>query len=487
MVQPALANNGNQQQQQHNFKLINSNHHVQTLENGSLLIRQAGTEHEGRYLCEADNGVEPSLVKQIKLIVHKQAHFLDDIQVLVQPSSGQQDHHHQHSNGITSKALVQKEPVQQSSQLTPSIRVASLPQNTSLVRLVCSPYGDYPMQLDWLKDGHLIHTHSSGGANLHGGAAADNNLESGHGESSSSPVLLEPTSANSRYHVSSRWNAHRSTLASSSGLESELLLANLGRHDAGLYACSARNAFGQSERKLRLVVQEQPEAPSMVDVARISSRSISLRWLAPFDGNSPITKYVVEYKKQPGEWRRALSIEPEQEVLELCTFLTVTLTFATQPAGAATMGQHSGGDSSSAMNRSEKKVTLPAPLKSNGDTSLASLVETSLSEPATLTGFGHQMADGGMQTGGLVLGDRAQIQHTVHDLEPMTTYTMRVVAVNALGQSRPSVALSLRTEEEGELIKQAQDQNDASNRCIRPLLLANRLKLGSQGSSGTHF
>lgn len=44
---------------------------------------------------------------------------------------------------------------------------------------------------------------------------------------------------------------------------------------------------------------------------------------------------------------------------------------------------------------------------------------------------------------------QAQIQHTVHDLEPLARYSMRVVAVNSVGKSKPSVALSLRTEEEG--------------------------------------
>lgn len=42
-----------------------------------------------------------------------------------------------------------------------------------------------------------------------------------------------------------------------------------------------------------------------------------------------------------------------------------------------------------------------------------------------------------------------QVQHTIHDLEPMTRYSMRIVAVNAIGRSKPSVSLSLRTEEEG--------------------------------------
>lgn len=42
-----------------------------------------------------------------------------------------------------------------------------------------------------------------------------------------------------------------------------------------------------------------------------------------------------------------------------------------------------------------------------------------------------------------------QIQHSIHNLEPLTRYSVRVVAVNSIGKSKPSVALSLRTEEEG--------------------------------------
>lgn len=59
---------------------------------------------------------------------------------------------------------------------------------------------------------------------------------------------------------------------------------------------------------------------------------------------------------------------------------------------------------------------------------------------------GHQVAQVQLQQ----QQQQQQVQHTVHELEPLTRYTMRVMAVNALGRSKPSVALSLRTEEEGE-------------------------------------
>lgn len=42
------------------------------------------------------------------------------------------------------------------------------------------------------------------------------------------------------------------------------------------------------------------------------------------------------------------------------------------------------------------------------------------------------------------------IQHTIHELEPMSRYSLRILALNAIGKSRASVALSVRTDEEGE-------------------------------------
>lgn len=64
-------------------------------------------------------------------------------------------------------------------------------------------------------------------------------------------------------------------------------------------------------------------------------------------------------------------------------------------------------------------------------------------DPVATGVSGVQSGGNSIATGGL------QVQHTIHDLEPLAHYTMRVLAVNAIGQSRPSVALSLRTEEEG--------------------------------------
>ena len=52
------------------FKVIISNANMQTLENGSLVIREASKSDAGRYMCQALNGVGPGVSVVVKLTVH---------------------------------------------------------------------------------------------------------------------------------------------------------------------------------------------------------------------------------------------------------------------------------------------------------------------------------------------------------------------------------------------------------------------------------
>lgn len=56
------------------FHGIVSSPHIHVLENGSLNIISVQTEDKGRYLCEASNGVGPSLSTAVDLIVHREYH-----------------------------------------------------------------------------------------------------------------------------------------------------------------------------------------------------------------------------------------------------------------------------------------------------------------------------------------------------------------------------------------------------------------------------
>ncbi|XP_064651143.1 cell adhesion molecule DSCAM-like isoform X4 [Lineus longissimus] len=74
------------------------------------------------------------------------------------------------------------------------------------------------------------------------------------------------------------------------------------REDTGFYVCTTQNKFGHDSIMIRLTVLEKPEAPSGIDVEKVDSRSALLMWKAPFDGNSEITNYVIQYKNSSGTW-----------------------------------------------------------------------------------------------------------------------------------------------------------------------------------------
>lgn len=82
------------------------------------------------------------------------------------------------------------------------------------------------------------------------------------------------------------------------GLKSLVTISKTDREDSGVYKCLAENAFGSSEHIINLAVQERPDPPSMLEVVEVSSRSVRLAWRRPFDGNSPVIGYIVQYEIQ---------------------------------------------------------------------------------------------------------------------------------------------------------------------------------------------
>lgn len=470
-----------QQQQQQPFRLINSNHHVQTLENGSLAIRSIGREHAGAYICEAANGVAPNLVKQIRLIVRSPAYLPDDIQVaigsplqnatlLVEPFNGAQPMHSTASRIIpTQMASGASSSASNSMHQPTATKSVRLALNTTNVRLSCWPLGDLPMQIEWLKDDRLLHSHST---SLEPARSSNPTASSSSLDSSSSslvaatgsdlylPMLVASNSgantALGRYRVATRWHQKGSTAlqkhssqaeqlgltemhsrAGSNGpvaLESELMFVGpLNRLDAAQYTCVVRNAYGSSERKLRLIVMEPPEAPQLVDVAHISSRSIGLRWPIPFDGNSPILKYIVEYRRVQGEFNWLLLWPTHPTGCQRAN------RFLHHPANE--FASDDSERTQTLSHRSEKLVPLKAAASTSSSSSSPQLVE--LIGGGQVPYLSSALAES---------NSSAQVHHTLHDLEPLTRYSIRVISANALGQSRPSVALSLRTTEEGKLI-----------------------------------
>ncbi|KAH8329742.1 hypothetical protein KR074_004183 [Drosophila pseudoananassae] len=80
------------------------------------------------------------------------------------------------------------------------------------------------------------------------------------------------------------------------GVDSQLTIGHSDRHDSGVYRCIAENPYGRAEQIIFLAVQERPDTPSNLDIFEVGSRTVKLSWRRPFDGNSPVLSYLVQYQ-----------------------------------------------------------------------------------------------------------------------------------------------------------------------------------------------
>ncbi|XP_075741847.1 cell adhesion molecule Dscam1-like [Rhipicephalus microplus] len=95
------------------YKAIISNSHIHTLENGSLMVREAERNDTGFYLCQASNGVGSGISKVIELKVHVSAHF---------------------KNAFNLKTL----------------------RKGNTARIKCEVFGEKPLSISWSKNGQSI-------------------------------------------------------------------------------------------------------------------------------------------------------------------------------------------------------------------------------------------------------------------------------------------------------------------------------------------
>lgn len=81
--------------------------------------------------------------------------------------------------------------------------------------------------------------------------------------------------------------------------------------DVGSYACVVTSPGGNETRAARLSVIELPFPPSNVKVERLpepQQRSINVSWTPGFDGNSPISKFIIQRREvsELGKFRSIL-------------------------------------------------------------------------------------------------------------------------------------------------------------------------------------
>uniref|UniRef100_A0A8C8JV91 Sidekick cell adhesion molecule 2b n=1 Tax=Oncorhynchus tshawytscha TaxID=74940 RepID=A0A8C8JV91_ONCTS len=84
--------------------------------------------------------------------------------------------------------------------------------------------------------------------------------------------------------------------------------------DIGTYTCRVMSVGGNDSRSAHLRVRQLPYAPENPAALLSSSekRAINLTWAKPFDGNSPLLRYILEVSENNAPWAILLAnIEPE--------------------------------------------------------------------------------------------------------------------------------------------------------------------------------
>ncbi|XP_054992318.1 protein sidekick-1 isoform X1 [Sorex araneus] len=96
--------------------------------------------------------------------------------------------------------------------------------------------------------------------------------------------------------------------------DGSLVISQTWSGDIGDYTCEILSEGGNDSRTARLEVIELPHSPQNL-LARLDaslSHTVVLSWVRPFDGNSPVLRYIVELSENNSPWKVHLSdVGPE--------------------------------------------------------------------------------------------------------------------------------------------------------------------------------
>ncbi|GLH07043.1 Down syndrome cell adhesion molecule-like protein Dscam2 [Gryllus bimaculatus] len=93
--------------------------------------------------------------------------------------------------------------------------------------------------------------------------------------------------------------------------DGSLLIREIQHSDEGNYTCSVENQHGKDEIIYSVQVKVPPDPPNLTVVATYGD-SLHLQWTDNHHGGSPILGYVINYKRDHGDWEE-LQIEAKAE------------------------------------------------------------------------------------------------------------------------------------------------------------------------------
>ncbi|XP_037802685.1 Down syndrome cell adhesion molecule-like protein Dscam2 [Penaeus monodon] len=151
-----------------------------------------------------------------------------------------------------------------------------------LANLECRVRGDPPLTVTWALRGASLH-HSPKNPHYH-------------------PLSPSPPPSR-RYEETVKVAPGGETVA-------RLTVSSAAQADAGIYTCTAHNAYGRNSHTVRLNVHEPPSAPRGLRVVSEGSRAVRVSWAAP---DPPPTSYVVQFRRALEGWGEAREVSVSGE------------------------------------------------------------------------------------------------------------------------------------------------------------------------------
>jgi hypothetical protein len=120
--------------------------------------------------------------------------------------------------------------------------------------------------------------------------------------------------------------------------ESVLYVKNVDAGDYGAYKCNARNELGDETHIVRLDVTSVPEPPIGLKVLNFTHDSVTLTWLAGFNGGYD-QSYKLKYWKVGTDHYRYEDVSPRNSTIFTVTNLALGTDYAFSILGVNYLGE----------------------------------------------------------------------------------------------------------------------------------------------------
>uniref|UniRef100_H3CVA2 Protogenin n=1 Tax=Tetraodon nigroviridis TaxID=99883 RepID=H3CVA2_TETNG len=234
--------------------------------------------------------------------------------------------------------------------------------------------------------------------------------------------------------------------------DSKLVINQITPEDDAIYQCQAENQQGSVLSVARLVVvmsEDRPSAPRRVQADTVSSSAILLAWERPLYNSDKVIAYSVHYMKAEGlnneEYQVVIGNDTTRYIIDDLeparnyTFYIV----AYMALGASRMSDHVFQCTFEDVPLRAPELSLTSHSPTDIQVSWQPLPEKLSRGRVSAYSLSYRSGDGGAVSQVELSGE--QTQHLLENLQPDTTYLLRIAAATSVGWGEQSVWTSHRT------------------------------------------